>query len=56
MCDMTQNESAEFESYVQWLVQTQLCVWRDSFICVTWLISMCDMTQNESAEFEIHVQ
>ena len=24
---------------------TRLCVWRDSFRCVTWLIQICDMTQ-----------
>ena len=27
-------------------VMTHSCVWRDSLMCVTWLIHVCDMTQS----------
>jgi len=41
ICDVTESCTPMFRCDM-----TQLYVWNDSFICVTWLIHMCDMTHS----------
>jgi len=38
------NWGREGEWACEIMAATHACVWRDSFMCVTWLIYMCDVT------------